>query len=65
MGVRAKSSSTNGWLPSSPLQSEEEEEEELYSQLVEMIWHYVWEQATCSKDSKALGEAGAACWRLL
>ncbi|EDL38829.1 myeloid cell leukemia sequence 1 [Mus musculus] len=43
----------------------EEEEDDLYRQSLEIISRYLREQATGSKDSKPLGEAGAAGRRAL
>lgn len=59
----AKSSGADGSLPSTP--PPEEEDDELYRQSLEIISRYLREQATGSKDSKPLGEAGAAGRRAL
>ncbi|XP_006501151.1 induced myeloid leukemia cell differentiation protein Mcl-1 homolog isoform X2 [Mus musculus] len=60
----AKSSGADGSLPSTP-PPPEEEEDDLYRQSLEIISRYLREQATGSKDSKPLGEAGAAGRRAL
>ncbi|XP_021014064.1 induced myeloid leukemia cell differentiation protein Mcl-1 isoform X1 [Mus caroli] len=60
----AKSSGADGSLPSTP-PPPEEEEDELYRQSLEIISRYLREQATGSKDSKPLGEAGAVGRRAL
>lgn len=60
----AKSSGADGSLPSTP-PPPEEEEDELYRQSLEIITRYLREQATGSKDSKPLSEAGAAGRRAL
>lgn len=60
----AKSSGADGSLPSTP-PPPEEEDDELYRLSLEIISRYLREQATGSKDSKPLGEAGAACRRAL
>lgn len=60
----AKSSGADGSLPSTP-PPPEEEDDELYRQSLEIISCYLREQATGSKDSKPLGEAGAAGRRAL
>lgn len=64
MSEAAKSSGADGSLPSTP-PPPEEEEDELYRQSLEIITRYLREQATGSKDSKPLSEAGAAGRRAL
>lgn len=61
----ARSSGADGSLPSTPPPAEEEEEDELYRQSLEIISRYLREQAAGAKDTKPLGEAGAAGRRAL
>lgn len=62
----ARSSGADGSLPSTPPPAEEEDEEdELYRQSLEIISRYLREQAAGAKDTKPLGEAGAAGRRAL
>lgn len=60
----AKSSGADGSLPSTP-PPPEEEDDELYRLSLEIISRYLREQATGSKDSKPLSEAGATGRRAL
>lgn len=60
----ARHSGADGSLPSTPPPAEEEDDE-LYRQSLEIISRYLREQATGSKDTKPLGEAGAAGRRAL
>ncbi|XP_052586903.1 induced myeloid leukemia cell differentiation protein Mcl-1 isoform X1 [Peromyscus californicus insignis] len=63
----AKSSGADGSLPSTPPPAEEDDDDddELYRQSLEIITRYLREQAAGAKDTKPLGEAGAAGRRAL
>ncbi|XP_017652084.1 induced myeloid leukemia cell differentiation protein Mcl-1 isoform X2 [Nannospalax galili] len=63
VGEAAKSSGTDGSLPSTP--PPVEEDDELYRQSLAIISRYLREQATGAKDAKPLGGAGAAGRRAL